>query len=222
MADRFLGKRLIVAMSQYLLFAVVHSLLTIMPIKTWARQVGGERYGNALYRLIYNAIALISLFGVIRAFLHMPDKGWYQSMPPWSWLLRAGQASGVLLGIWGVLAGGIGEFTGFRPVAQFLRGDVPASTQEGHGPRWKDSKQLVVRGPFHITRHPANWGMALIMLLNPRMSRNRAAFTLLSCAYLILGSLHEEQRMQATYQGDYDTYKQHVPFLFKLLTHTHA
>lgn len=214
MLHGLLKRRLMMATGLYLLFAVIHSVLTSAHMKVWSRELVGERYGNALYRLSYNIIALGSLFGIIRAFLRVPDKQWYHVVAPWSWVLRMGQGGGVLLGILAVLAGGIGEFTGVRPLGQFLCGAVPAPAQEGHGPHVERGGTISVQGPFRVTRHPANWGMAIMLLLNPRMSRNRVLFTLISCGYLLLGSLHEEHRARAAYGSAYDTYRQQVPFLF--------
>ena len=68
-------------------------------------------------------------------------------------------------------------------------------------------------GPFRYTRHPANWGPLVVVLLFPRMTVNRATLAVLSAAYLVLGSIHEEYRLLAAHRLPYERYRARAPFL---------
>jgi protein-S-isoprenylcysteine O-methyltransferase Ste14 len=46
----------------------------------------------------------------------------------------------------------------------------------------------------------------------PRMTVNLLAFNLVTTAYLLAGSLHEEHRLRATYGEAYLDYQRRVPF----------
>jgi protein-S-isoprenylcysteine O-methyltransferase Ste14 len=45
------------------------------------------------------------------------------------------------------------------------------------------------------------------------MTANRAVLTVLVAVYVVLGSLHEEYRLQAAYGAAYERYRRSVPFM---------
>jgi protein-S-isoprenylcysteine O-methyltransferase Ste14 len=195
------------------LWALVHSLLASRRAKELARRVAGAHYRDGLYRVVYNAQSLASLLWLARWFARLPDSELYRVRPPWSWLFRAGQAAslGVLLsGVWVV---GIPEFAGITPLWKLLTGKDVSPEPEAQGPPIGTDGEVVRSGAFRFTRHPGNLGALGFFLLLPRMTANRAALTALVALYVVLGSLHEEQRLGAAYGAAYERYRRAVPFL---------
>ncbi len=195
------------------LWALVHSLLASRRAKDLARRAAGAHYRDGLYRIAYNAQALASVIWLARWFARLPDRELYRVRPPWSWLFRAGQAAslGVLLS--GVRVVGISEFAGLTPLWKLLTEKDVSPEPEAQGPPIGADGEVVKSGAFRFTRHPGNLGALGFFLLLPRMTANRAVLTALVALYVVLGSMHEEQRLGAAYGAAYERYRRTVPFL---------
>lgn len=75
-------------------------------------------------------------------------------------------------------------------------------------------------GPFAWSRHPLNFVPVLIFWLSPKMTTNLAAFSLASTAYLVIGSIHEEARLQEVWGERYEEYRRSgVPFYWPCPAH---
>jgi methanethiol S-methyltransferase len=195
------------------LWALVHSLLASKQAKDVARRILGARYRNGLYRVAYNAQAVVLLAWAARWFARLPDRELYRVRPPLSWLFRAGQAAslGVLLS--GVRVIGILKFAGMTPLWKLLTGKDVSPEPEAQGPPLGAGGEVVEAGAFRFTRHPGNLGALGFFLFLPRMTANRAALTALVALYVVLGSLHEEHRLRTAYGAAYERYRKSVPFM---------
>jgi methanethiol S-methyltransferase len=195
------------------LWALVHSVLASKQAKGLARRISGSRYRDGLYRFIFNAQSLVSLAWAARRFSRLPDRELYRVRAPWSWLFRASQATslGVLLS--GVRVMGILRFAGLTPLRDLLAGRDVRPAPEAQGPPLGSNEEVVKAGAFRFSRHPGNLGALGFFLFMPRITANRAVLVALVTLYVVLGSMHEEYRLQAAHGDAYERYKRTVPFL---------
>jgi protein-S-isoprenylcysteine O-methyltransferase Ste14 len=195
------------------LWALVHSGLASKQAKDLTRRIAGPRYRDGLYRFMFNAQSVVLLVWAARWFSRLPDRELYRVKPPWSWLFRASQIAslGVLLS--GVRVMGMLKFAGITPLLYFLTGTNIRPEPEAQGPPVDADGEVVRTGAFSFTRHPGNLGALGFFLFLPRMTVNRAVLAALVALYVVLGSMHEEYRLRATYGAAYERYRRVVPFL---------
>lgn len=168
----------------------------------------GERQRNGLYRPFYNAQALVGL-GVLWVYVRPePDRELYRVRGPLRWLLHAGQAAGAATAVAAAWQVGVPAITGLRSLAAWLRGEdeVPPEP-EAQGPAPEADGHLRTAGPFRWSRHPLNFSPLPILWLMPRMTVKLAAFNAVATLYAVLGSRHEEARLEAAYGADYRAYQ---------------
>ena len=194
-------------------YALLHSVLASRQAKDAARSVFGARCRDGLYRFAFNVQAVLSFIAACMAFFRLPDRTIYRVPAPWSWAMLTGQVAGVGLMLWTMWTMGMGRMTGFGPIWQLISGHMPTPEPEAQGPRHDPQGEMIVQGPFRFTRHPANWGPLVFVLLFPHMTVNRATLAVFSVAYLLAGSVHEEYRLRRAYGAAYDRYRQRAPFL---------
>ena len=195
------------------LWAIVHSLLASKQAKDLIRRIVGPRYRDGLYRLAYNAQAVILSAWATGWFLRQPDRELYRAMPPLSWLLRAGQVASLGVLFSGIRVTGVLDFAGLRPLWGLVTGRDPRPEPEAQGPPIGADGEMVAAGAFRFTRHPGNLGALGFFLLFPRMTANRAVLAALVAVYVILGSAHEEHRLRAAYGAPFERYRRNAPFL---------
>ena len=195
------------------LWALIHSVLASKQAKDLTRRIAGPRYRDGLYRFAFNAQSVVLLVWAARRFSRLPDRELYRAKPPWSWLFRASQVASLGVLFSGVRVMGILNFAGITPLRDFLTGKDVRSEPEAQGPPIGADDEVVRAGAFRFTRHPGNLGALGFFLFLPRMTANRAILAALVALYVVLGSLHEEYRLQAAYGAAYERYRRAVPFL---------
>ncbi len=186
----------------FLLWALFHSITAARPVKRWARRVLGERAYAGFYRLVYNAVAVLTFLPVLYVLATRVPSTVIWSVPfPWAWLFLAVQAAGLLGLVIAVLYTDVLSFLGLRQIWRYLRGapdpDPPAN--------------FVTGGPYGLVRHPLYLFSMLALWFPPVLTLNLLVFNLLATLYFWLGSLHEERRLMAEFGDGYRHYQQTVP-----------
>ena len=82
------------------------------------------------------------------------------------------------------------------------RADTPSGPAE-HPP-------LTTRGLYGFVRHPLYFAWALFVFATPTMTGTRAAFAVISTAYLMIAIPWEERDLVATFGQEYEAYRRRV------------
>lgn len=197
-------------------FALLHSALASRPAKAAAAKLLGVHRRNGLYRVLFNGQAAVTSAALLLYVRQLPDRELYVVHGPAAALMRVGQAAGLLLLLTGVNQVGVLRITGASSLTRLLRGEHPPPPEpEGQGPSLDERGALKLGGAFLRSRHPLNLAPLPILWLNPRMTRNLAAFNTIATVYFWVGSCHEERRLQVAYGDVYRAYvNSGVPFFF--------
>lgn len=191
-----------------LVFAALHSALASRAAKRMITFALGERRRNGLYRPAYNVVAIASFGGLCWFASRLPDREFYRVRGPVAALMHSLQLLSLLYLLDGARQIGFLRFAGIPNMISLLRGvrTVPAEP-EAQGPAMEGGR-LRTEGPFRRSRHPLNFGMLPILWLMPRMTANLFAFNAVTTVYLIVGSMHEERRLEAAYADIYAAYRE--------------
>lgn len=128
--------------------------------------------------------------------------------------LRLVQLGAVLMALDANHRIGIGRMTGVQGAWELLRRRTPIRQNPAQDPQLEGNLSFRAGGSFQRTRHHNNLVPLLLFLSNPKMSLRFLTFTTVAAIYLVLGSIHEEQRLGAAYGRRYDRYRQGKPFYF--------
>jgi flagellar biosynthesis chaperone FliJ len=74
----------------WLFLGVVHSITASLGFKNFLRRSIGDGFMR-LYRLMYNVFSVVSFAPILYLMVALPDRSLYQTPPPWSYLMLAGQ-----------------------------------------------------------------------------------------------------------------------------------
>jgi len=193
------GALLIVAYTA--LFAVTHSILAGIRVKTFARR----RFGTATdrwYRLGFVLISLVEMLPIAYILIYMPGRILYQISPPWSWLMVTGQLLAALGVLVALMQTGVSQFLGLSQTS----GGQPLV-----GRRPGQPEKLVTNGLYCHLRNPLfTFGTAFIWL-TPFMTTTLLALYIVITIYFYLGSKHEEKLLIAEFGSEYENYRRQVP-----------
>ncbi|HEV2611849.1 MAG TPA: hypothetical protein VGU61_16400 [Noviherbaspirillum sp.] len=187
-------------------FALVHSALASDRCKRLAGKMFGERRRDAGYRMFYVGQS-VATFGLLIAYgARLPARTLYRAHGPMALAMRAGQAAGFAHIVIAARQVGISRLAGLDNLRAGLRGETIPAGPVAQGPERAADGSLSISGPFLWSRHPLNFSGIPIFWLTPHMTTRRLTFNLVSTAYFLLGSLHEEARLKAAYGDDYRNY----------------
>ena len=195
-------------------FIAAKSLFASRPFKEAVERRLGPRVRNGLYRPLYIVFSSVGGALIVRKAYQGPHRVLYELRGPFKGVMRAGQVACVLASLEATRVVGPG-FLGVPQLRAFVSGGQPDAEPEAQGPRPDKGGELSDRTVFGLSRHPNNWFPTAVFLLEPRMTDKRAAFCALMSLHVLLGSVHEEYRLEKAYGSAYDRYKTKAPFLFR-------
>jgi protein-S-isoprenylcysteine O-methyltransferase Ste14 len=188
----------------FMIWALLHSLTAAQRTKNWVRQRVGERPYLGLYRLIYNALAVVTFVPVLWVTaVELPNTQLWQIPAPWSYAANLVQLIGLIgLGI-ALFQTDFWDFVGLRQAVRYLSGEAEINLP----PR------LVTGGMYAIVRHPLYFFSLLVIWFTPVMTLQSLLFNFFTTMYLWAGSRVEERRLADFFGLAYAEYRAKVPGL---------
>ncbi len=184
-------------------WGIVHSLLASLGFKDFVRR----RLGNGfmkLYRLLYSLFAVMSFLPILYLVISLPDKMLYQILPPWSYVMRAGQGISALLLLAAALQTDLFAFAGLRQLFA------------------EEKNDLVTDGFYRFVRHPLYTFGLLILWLSPSVTVNIFVVYVVLTLYILIGIIFEERKLQREFGQKYAKYKSVTSMLIPGLPKTFA
>lgn len=181
------------------LYGGLHSALASRRFKGLLARWFGE-HALRWHRLIFTVIGGLTILPILALTALMPDRTIYAVPAPFSRLLDLLRLAGLVGLIYGVLQTGFMNFIGLD------RALDPAAV--------KRPPRMVTNGLYRWMRHPLYTSAFLLMWAAPTLSWNTLAFNLGVTAYLVIGSIFEEQKLRDEFGSAYDEYRQRTPAFF--------
>jgi len=179
------------------LWGGLHSLLAGPRSKQWLRRQIGPSIDRG-YRLLYNALAAVTLLPVLAIPARIPGLTLYQISAPWLYLTTSVQMLAVLVIVLTVLRTGASSFLGFRQLI---------------GPQGSNAARLQVSGFYRWVRHPLYLAGLTLIWLSPVMTTSSLALFLGFSLYIVIGSRYEERQLAVEFGEPYLEYRTRVPAL---------
>jgi methanethiol S-methyltransferase len=182
-----------------LVWGVVHSITASLGFKDFLRRSIGDSFMR-LYRLMYNVFSVVSFAPILYLMVALPDRSLYQTPPPWSYLMLAGQGLSALLLLVAVLQTDSLSFVGLR---QLFEEEKPG--------------ELVTKGFYRLVRHPLyTFGLSFLWL-SPKVSLNSFILYVSLTIYILVGAYFEERKLLREFGDEYKAYKSTTPMLVPFL-----
>jgi protein-S-isoprenylcysteine O-methyltransferase Ste14 len=190
------------------LFAAVHSGLASGSSKAAARVLFGPSNADGVYRVLYIAQSFMTTGLLVAYVRRQPSVEIYRVRGPLAWAMHAAQTAALLHATAAAQQVGILRVTGLANLGAWLKGEEVPTMPEAQGPALDSNSVARAAGPFAWSRHPLNLSPVPVFWLWPRMTTTLLAFNVTSTCYLILGSVHEEQRLSEVDGAKYEAYRE--------------
>jgi len=181
----------------------LHSLLASRRFKAALEQRFGLK-AMRWHRLIFSIIGGLTFLPALAMVIWLPDKLAYAVPYPVSSWLRLLQLIGLIGLAYGVLQTGFFNFIGLD------RALDPAVLQR--------PPRLVTNGLYRHVRHPLYTCALLLIWATPTMSWNNLGLNIGITAYLIIGSIFEEQKLMDEFGEAYADYRRRTGAFLPRLT----
>jgi protein-S-isoprenylcysteine O-methyltransferase Ste14 len=179
------------------LYGFIHSLLASNGFKRAAARMVGQRAYQMFYRLFF-VIAAVITTGLLLALVPLlPDRTLYAIRAPWLYLTLALQALAAAALAVGLLQTGAMRFLGLRQIFESTQAAAP--------------EKLIVSGLYRWVRHPLYTAALVFIWLSPVMTWNLLALYLGITAYLLIGTIFEEQKLVEQFGAAYREYRERTP-----------
>ncbi len=161
---------------------------------------------QAFYRLLYTVVSFVTAAVAFSLISRIPDRELWTA-PAWAvWLVQGIRGGALLAALSAFRHLDIWEFLGVKQVWRFAvrretSGDIDGLTQQG----------LVTTGVYGLVRHPLYLAGIIFFTLDPRVTVNGLAVTILADAYFLFGMFIEERRFLTIFGEEYARYMKRVP-----------
>ena len=180
------------------LYGVLHSLLAANRVKALAARWFGSAGYRRGYRFFFSVVGAISFLPVLLLVARLPDRTLYTIPAPWVFLTVAVQGLALLGLLWGVMHTGALRFVGLEQLFEKPKADsLP--------------ERLVVSGLYRWVRHPLYTFSFLLLWLTPVMTVNVLALNLGLSAYMLIGTIFEENKLVEQFGPAYLEYRKRTP-----------
>lgn len=193
----------LIGLGAILAYGVLHSLLAALSVKERARRwLGAYRY-EAVYRLLFNIVATVTLVPVLWLGATHPGPVLWRVSSPYSVILIGLQ----LVGLTGLLISlaqiDLLRFMGISQLAAGLRGD----------PLPLPDEPLTTGGVYGLVRHPLYFFSLLALWPTPIMTSGLLGLLTGITLYFAVGSRLEENKLRLAFGEAYRDYQQQVPWM---------
>jgi protein-S-isoprenylcysteine O-methyltransferase Ste14 len=185
-------------------FGGLHSWLASYQAKRLVERRLGA-FAPRSYRLMYNAIGLLTSFALLLFLGIFPDLLIYRIPYPWVLLSMLAQ---LLAGVGLLLAvrqTGVWSFLGIR---QLITPPPSAVVQPG---------TLTTGGFYGLMRHPIYFFSLFLLWLFPAMTWNTLGLSIGLTVYIFVGASLEERRLRQEFGGVYEEYARSTPMILPRL-----
>lgn len=186
-----------------IVFGVIHSLLAGNVARAIFRRRFGERAYHGLYRLMFNAAAVITSAPLLLLLVAVPGHELWRVEGPVALAMIGVQVVGVFGFLLSLLQIDMGRFLGLSQFDAYRHND----------PLPLPPEPLQQTGVYQLVRHPLYLFSLLVMWPMPLMTDALLVFNIAATAYLVIGSRLEEKRLLETFGQEYLEYRQRVPWL---------
>ena len=188
-------------------FALVHSAFASRAAKRTASRVVGPTNADGWYRVTYIGQSAATAGLLVRYLESLPSIELYHVRGPVAAAMHAAQLAGLAYATAGARQVGILRISGIENLAAWLRKIEVPSMPEAQGPGFSGASNARAAGPFAASRHPLNLSPLPVLWLWPKMNSTLLAFNVAATVYLVIGSLHEEQRLLDIEGEEYAAYQ---------------
>jgi methanethiol S-methyltransferase len=187
----------------FFLFASSHSALAAFNVK---KRIA-ENIGNkiAFYRLFYNVSSLL-IFIAVYYLSPKPNVLIYDLQFPYDLVIFAIQIMGIVGFFWAGSFINLKEFLGISQIKRYFDGTYRIEDLDEY-------HELVIGGPFKLSRHPIYLFSIIILGFRPAMDLFYMVFFICMLLYFYIGSMYEEKSLEKRYGDLYLNYKNNVPRL---------
>ena len=187
----------------FFLFASSHSFLAAFDVKRRIAEKIGSKI--AFYRLFYNIISILTFIAVYYI-SPKPRLIIYDLQFPFDMIIFAIQILGVIGLFWSGSYIDLKEFLGINQIRRYINGTYSVNDVDEY-------HQLVIKGPFKLSRHPIYFFSIIILGFRPTMDLFYLVFFVCILFYFYIGSIYEEKSLEKRFGEQYLNYKSQVPRL---------
>ncbi|MEL6151947.1 MAG: NnrU family protein [Chloroflexota bacterium] len=186
-----------------LAFAVLHSILARLAVKSRIRRAMSARAYEAFYRIIYNIISVLTFAPIFVVLALNPGPDVWNLTGIWAVLVRIVQVVGLVGLVASLLQIDGWRFLGTKQVLAYLNDELLPLPDE----------PLTTNGVYGLVRHPLYFFSILVLWFTPSMSASWLVFVIMATGYFIVGSLFEERTMVDLFGEPYRAYQQRIPWM---------